>query len=72
MFTTPQLEKAIETYIKEAEPRKAEFMAILTALARRYPHKKASFDEHGQCYLSEMEPVPPPADDPDDVIGSKT
>jgi hypothetical protein len=67
MFTTPQLEKAIETYIKQGDPRQAEFMAILTALARRFPHKKATFDEQGQCYMSDLEPVPPPsADEPDD------
>jgi hypothetical protein len=67
MFTTSQLEKAIDTYIRQGDPRQAEFMAILTGLARRYPHKKATFDEQGQCYLSPLEPVPPPADGPEDA-----
>jgi len=54
MFDNVQLEQAIESYIKAANPREAEFMAFLTACARKCPHQVVAFDEHGQCNLQEL------------------
>ncbi len=63
MFDTAQLEKSVEAFAREGKPRDAEFMAILTGLARQYPHKVVAFDEQGRCYLRDLVPAPPPVAD---------
>ncbi len=60
MFDTAQLEKSVETYAKEGNTREAEFMAVLTGLARRYPHQVVAFDESGQAHLGELVPAKHP------------
>jgi hypothetical protein len=64
-FDTPQLEIAIDAYIKAGETRQADFMIMLTALARRYPHQVMSFNDKGECVLRDM----PPAAHPDASVG---
>jgi hypothetical protein len=62
-FNTPQLEQSIEGYAKIGAPKQAEFMAVLTGFARRFPHKVVSFDENGQLNLRDLLPQGLPADD---------
>lgn len=62
MFDTAQLEVAIESYVKAANPKEAEFMAFLTACARKFPHQVVSFDERGQCKLAPLEAQKPYVD----------
>ena len=57
MFDTDQLEKAIESYIKGANARQAEFMALLTGMARQHPHQVLSFDEQGVCVVRDLKPA---------------
>lgn len=54
MFDTEQLTKSLEVLMKQGDPRQAEFMAVLTGLGRRYPHKVVSFDETGKCCLRDL------------------
>jgi len=55
-FNTPQLEQSVEAYAKAGDPRQAEFMAVLTSFARKFPHKVVSFDAEGQLNLRELMP----------------
>jgi hypothetical protein len=54
MFDTAQLEATIESYIKVGKAMDAEFMALLTGLARRAPHQVVVFDESGKCRLQPL------------------
>jgi len=55
MFDNVQLEETIESYIKVAKAREAEFMALLTGFARRFPHQVVIFDSDGKCKLQKLE-----------------
>lgn len=57
MFDTEQLEKAVEAYIKSGDARQAEFMALLTGMARQHPHQVLSFDEEGVCVVRDLKPA---------------
>ena len=59
MFDTPQLEATIQSYIKAADTMQADFMAILTGFARKYPHQVVRFDAQGKCQLQKLEEQPP-------------
>jgi hypothetical protein len=63
MFNTEQLKLAIEGWAKQGDQRQAEFMAVLTGLGRRYPHKVVSFDDAGKCVMRDLEPAPQVGDD---------
>ena len=55
-FDAPQLEKSIQAYLDNGDPLQAEFMAMLTGLARQRPHEVLSFDEKGQMTLRVLTP----------------
>jgi len=59
-FNTEELSKTVDFYISEGRTRDSDFMAVLTGLARRYPHKRVSFDAEGQCNVSDLEALPVP------------
>jgi hypothetical protein len=61
-FNTQQLEQSVEAYAKAGAPKQAEFMAVLTGFARRFPHKVVSFDGSGQLNLRDLLPQGLPAD----------
>lgn len=48
MFDGVQLVAAIDSYIKQAKARDADFMARLTGFARQFPHKVVAFDGEGK------------------------
>lgn len=54
LFEELGLERAIESYLKQADTRQAEFMAALTAFARKFPHQVVSFDGDGNLNLREL------------------
>jgi hypothetical protein len=54
IFDESQLVAAIEGYLKAADERQAEFMAMLTGFARKFPHQVVSFDEEGKLNLREL------------------
>ena len=66
-FTSDQLELAIETYGKANDHRQAEFMAGLTAFARRFPHHRLSFDAVGKLSVKGV-PKPHAPETPEDVV----
>ncbi len=70
-FNTPQLEKSIEMYQREGDHKQAEFMAMLTALGRNFPHMETCFDETGKATLNEMPALPLPVVDAVEVKPSK-
>ena len=55
MFDSAQLEATIDAYIKAANPMEAEFMALLTAMARKAPHQVVAFDDTGKCTVIDLE-----------------
>ena len=59
MFDSVQLEATINSYLKAGQSMEAEFMAVLTGFARRYPHKVVAFDEEGKCKLRDLEEQKP-------------
>lgn len=59
-FNTPELEKTISMYLDQGKTRDSEFMAVLTAMARRYPHKRVKFDAEGNCNVTTLEALPMP------------
>jgi len=59
MFDSAQLEITVNSYLKAGKSMEAEFMAVLTGFARRYPHKVVSFDEEGKCRLRDLEEQAP-------------
>lgn len=59
-FNTVELERMVDLYLKDGKTRDADFMAVLTGLARQYPHKRVSFDAEGQCNVSNLEALPVP------------
>jgi hypothetical protein len=63
LFDTVKLEEAIDGYIKQGDPRQADFMVALTGLARQYPHQVVAFNAEGKCFLRDLKPVVLPADD---------
>jgi hypothetical protein len=48
-FSEEQLEKSVEAYLQNGDTNSADFMALLTGFARKFPHKVVSFDEQGKC-----------------------
>jgi hypothetical protein len=54
LFDKLQLESAIDSYLKGADVREAEFMAQLTAFARQFPHQVVSFNTRGELNLREL------------------
>lgn len=54
-FSQERLEQSIDAYIRDGKPADAEFMAFLTGLARRYPHREVVFDSEGKCTVGEVE-----------------
>jgi hypothetical protein len=55
-FDTAQLEASIENYLKQGSSREADFMAQLTAWARKFPHKTATFYADGRFEVRKLEP----------------
>jgi hypothetical protein len=63
MFDTEQLKQSIDTLLKTGSAREAEFMAMLTAAARRYPHQRVAFDNDGNSRLTSLEVARSPEDE---------
>jgi hypothetical protein len=59
-FDTKELEKTVNLYIDQGKTRDADFMAVLTAMARKYPHKRVKFGEDGTCNVTTLEALPLP------------
>jgi hypothetical protein len=55
-FDTAQLEVSIESYLKQGNSRDADFMAQLTAWARKFPHKTATFYADGRFEVRKLDP----------------
>lgn len=62
LFNTEQLEKSVEGWVRHGDQRQADFMAVLTGMGRRYPHKCVSFDDSGKCVMRDLDPVPQESD----------
>lgn len=56
LFDTPMLEKSIEAYMQNQEEQKAQFMAQLTAFARKWPHCEVSFFDDGSFKVVKLQP----------------
>jgi len=54
-FDTPQLEKSIDAYVHQGMSRDADFMSVLTGMARQFPHKRVKFDANAQCNITDLE-----------------
>ncbi len=68
-FSSAELEKTITLYLEQGKTRDADFMAVLTGMARKYPHMRVKFDEEGNCNITALEAKPlPVGEDPE---GSK-
>ena len=55
-FNTDELEKSVESYLKSGNVREAEFMGTLTAWARKFPHKVATFFADGRFEVRKVTP----------------
>jgi hypothetical protein len=67
LFDDVKLEEAVDGYIKQGDPRQADFMAVLTAMARKYPHQVVAFNAEGKCFLRDLQPVAPPSDEGEEI-----
>jgi len=53
-FSTAQLEKVLQVYLDKGQTRDADFMSLLTGMARQYPHVLLKFDGEGNCNVTEL------------------
>jgi hypothetical protein len=56
-FTNDKLVEDIDVCQKAGDQRRADFMSVLTGLARKAPHKVLRFDEHGNVNVSDLVPL---------------
>lgn len=68
-FTSDKLVETIQSYVDGGDVERAEFMAGLTAFARRFPHHVLVFDKDGKVDLKELVAAPAPAEEPEDGRG---
>jgi len=55
-FTNDKLVADIDVCQKAGDQRRAEFLALLSGLARKAPHKELRFDESGNVNVSDLVP----------------
>lgn len=54
-FDRDKLEEAVEAYLKQGDFQNAEFMGVLTAYARKYPHLVITLFPDGTYSLGRLE-----------------
>jgi len=52
-FDSEKLEQSLMVYVQQGDRRQGEFMAMLTGLARRIPHKIIEIDAEGRPTIKE-------------------
>jgi len=55
LFDRDKLSESLEAYLKQGEQRMAEFMAVVTAYGRKYPHMAVSLFPDGTYSLGRLE-----------------
>jgi len=63
LFDTEQLEQSIDSYLKQGDTRRADFMVQLTAMARLIPHRLLWFDDEGKPHDEPLSPKKTAADE---------